>query len=227
MHVVNPLYGSTSPFPELVVSSFSPCCNPYRMLTVEPLPFSSLVQELHQPPQLVSTASLSCPVQHSLHGYHPRHPFRAPTAQMGIRGSNILLGLVLRRTTTLVHRRQSADWARIYFPRGCHHVGSTTRSRARVYFFSVPLSMHIVVQAQTQNSPYSQCMPNYCVTRLRSTCFIVRVCARWDCGEHMGGGSCTVSQTPCQWRHSGDTFTTDDREHGKLAYKWHDLAFGF
>ena len=103
MHVVNPLYDSTSPFPELDVSSLSPCCNPHRMLTVEPLPFPSLVQELHQPPQSMSTACFPCPVQHSLHGYHPRHPFCAPTAQTGIRGSWV-------RTTTLVHHRQSADW---------------------------------------------------------------------------------------------------------------------
>ena len=34
----------------------------------------------------------------------------------------------------------------------------------------------------------------------------------------MGGGS-------CQWRHeSGDTFTADYHEQGKLACKWHKLA---
>ena len=81
------------------------------------------------------------------------------------------------RTTTLVHHRQSADWAGIHFARCCYYVDSTTRSRVRVYFFGV-LSIYIVVQAQTQNSLYSQCTPNYCVTRLRrlcSLCAFVRV----------------------------------------------------
>ena len=137
MHVVNPLYDSTSPFPELDVSSLGPCCDPYRMLTVEPLPFSRLVQELHQPPRSMSTASLSCPMQHSSHGYHPRHPFRAPTAQTGIRGSNIFLGQNHNAGTP----QAECGLAGIHFPRCCYHVGSTTRSRARVYSFGVLLSM--------------------------------------------------------------------------------------
>ena len=57
--------------------------------------------------------------------------------------------------------------------------------------------------------------------------FVVGICARWDRGADMGGGSCPVSQTPCQWRHSGGAFTAGYRRHGKSACKWHDLAFSF
>jgi len=54
---------------------------------------------------------------------------------------------------------------------------------------------------------------------------IVGICARWDCGADMEGGSYPASQTPRQWRHeSGDAFTGDYHEQRKFTCKRHNLA---
>ena len=55
--------------------------------------------------------------------------------------------------------------------------------------------------------------------------FIAGTSARRDCGAGIGGGSCPASQTPHRWRPSGDAFTADHREYGKLACKY--VAFSF
>ena len=73
----------------------------------------------------------------------------------------------------LVHHRQSADW-RVYIFLAAATTSAPPPALAHVYTPSVSSSQcYIVVQAQTQNSLYSQCTPNYCVTRLR------RLCSLW------------------------------------------------
>ena len=56
---------------------------------------------------------------------------------------------------------------------------------------------------------------------------IVSICARRDRGVDAGGGGCSASQTPCQWRQSGDAFTADHRKHWKSPCKRHNLAFSY
>ena len=165
MHVVSPLYDSTSPFPELDVSSLS---DPYWMLTVEPLPFSILVQELHHHPQSMSTSFPWALCATLIARLPSTTPVPRSTPQMGIRGLNIPLRLVLRRPTTLVHHsRQSADYLGRYtfsvsplLPRLLHHLLSRTCILLRCPPLNV-ISSSRVSQTQTQNSPYS----NYYVTR--------------------------------------------------------------
>ncbi|KAF8137278.1 proline-rich protein, partial [Boletus edulis] len=137
------------------------------MLTVEPLPFSSLVQELHQHPQSLSTSSLSCALCGTLIA---RLPSTSPVSRTlnTNGGSWFKYPLALGSTQNHNAGTQPAECeppGQVYIFR---LAAATTAASSRPPLSTIASSR--VIQAQTQNSPYPLCTSNYCLTRLRSTC---------------------------------------------------------
>ncbi|KAG6377585.1 hypothetical protein JVT61DRAFT_15403 [Boletus reticuloceps] len=157
------------------------------MLTVEPLAFSSLVQELHQHPQSLSTSSLSCALCGTL---ITRLPSTSPVSRTlnTNGGSWFKYPLALGSTQNLNAGTPPAECeppGQVYIFRlaaattsspppvlAPMHTSSASMPAngpsSRPPLSTIPSSR--VIQAQTQNSPYPLCTSNYCLTRLRSTC---------------------------------------------------------
>ena len=158
------------------------------MLTVEPLPFSSLVQELHQHPQSMSTSSLSCALCGTLIA---RLPSTTPVTRTHSTNGNSWFKYPLALGSTQNYNAgtpQSAECelpGQVYIfrlaaattsapPPALTHVHTSSVSMPAVGTSSRPplstISSSRVIQTQTQNVPYPLCTSNYCLTRLRSTC---------------------------------------------------------
>ncbi|KAG9313605.1 hypothetical protein JVU11DRAFT_5935 [Chiua virens] len=158
------------------------------MLTVEPLPFSSLVQELHQHVQTTSTSTLSCALCGTLIARVPSTPVSRTNHSNGSSWFKYPLAL----GTTQNHHAGTALSAeceppgQVYIfrlavatpstpPPALTPVHNSSASMSSVAGTSSrtplnPISSSRVLQAQTQNLPYPLCTSNYCLTRLRSTC---------------------------------------------------------
>ncbi|KAI9567590.1 hypothetical protein HD554DRAFT_2173359 [Boletus coccyginus] len=160
------------------------------MLTVEPLPFSSLVQELHQHPQTMSTTSLSCALCGTLVARLPSTTAMSRTHSTN--GSSwfknpLALGSAQNHNAGTRHPAECEQPGQVYIFRlaasttsapppalipthapsvSMPAVGTSSRPTAPLN----TISSSRVIQAQTQNSPYPLCTSNYCLTRLRSTC---------------------------------------------------------
>jgi len=157
---------------------------------VEPLPFSSLVQELHQHPQTMSTTSLSCALCGTLVARLPSATAMSRTHSTN--GSSwfkypLALGSGQNHNAGTRHPAECEQPGQVYIfrlaasttsapPPALTPAHTSSASMPGVGPSSRPTpplnttSSSRVIQAQTQNSPYPLCTSNYCLTRLRSTC---------------------------------------------------------
>lgn len=154
---------------------------------MEPVPFSSLIQELHQHPQSMSSSSLSCALCGTPVARLPSTPIPRTYSPNG--NSWFKYPLALGSTQNNNSPPSSTDCEppeQVYIFRlaasttpapppsilpthassvSMHAVGTSSRP-----LNAISLQSSRVIQAQTHNSPYPLCTSNYCLTRLRSTC---------------------------------------------------------